>query len=162
MTENRKRKRKQCCLKWPHLDFHQDDQARQEFHQEFPVLDNPRSEMKLMLEETNEEEHKLGVILGVWKPLAPEKVCDYPLAVMDTRTFHPNNLAKNRFHLTFMPGITLHNLNGAVSHDKDQRWYYYSYQTTREVLVFHHYSKGKWFNNPHTSFLNKNCPKKSE
>ena len=43
----------------PHLDFHQDDQARQEFHQEFPVLDNPRSEMKLMLEETNDEESSL-------------------------------------------------------------------------------------------------------
>ena len=58
MTENRKRKRKQCCLKWPHLDFHQDDQARQEFYQEFPVLDIPRSERILMLERTNDEEHK--------------------------------------------------------------------------------------------------------
>ena len=145
----------------PHLDYHQDDEARQEFHQEFPVLEAPRSEIKLMMEEMDDDEHKLGVILGVWKPLAPEKVCDYPLAVMDTRSFHPENLSKNKLHITFMPGITLHNLNGAISHDKAQRWYYYSHQNTREVLVFHQYSKGKWFNNPHTSFLNKNCPKNS-
>jgi len=145
----------------PHLDYHQDDQARLEFHEEFPVFDIPRSEAKLMMEHMDDEDHKLGVILGVWKPLTPEKVCDYPLAVMDSRTFHPDNLSQNKLHITFWPGVTFHNLNGAISHDKDQRWYYYSYQTPREVLIFHQYSKGKWFSNPHTSFLNKNCPKDS-
>ena len=27
------------------------------------------------------------VLLGVWKPIFPSTVCDFPLAVMDARTF---------------------------------------------------------------------------
>jgi len=146
----------------PHLDYYQDDEARIEFHKEFPEFEDSRSEAKLMMEKLDDEDHKLGVILGVWKPLSPEKVCDYPLALMDARTFQPENLSKNKLHINFMPGVTFHNLNGAVSYSEDQKWYYYPYQTPLEVLIFHQYSKGKWLNNPHTSFLNKNCPKDSE
>ena len=146
----------------PHLDYYQDDEARLEFHKEFPEIDVPRSEAKLMMEKLDDEDHKLGVILGVWKPLSPAKVCDYPLALMDARTFQPENMSPNKLHLQLFPGFTVHNLNGAISYDEDQKWYYYSYQTPLEVLIFHQYSKGKWFNNPHLSFLNKNCPKESE
>ena len=28
-----------------------------------------------------------GVLLGVWKPISPSKVCDYHFAVMDATTF---------------------------------------------------------------------------
>jgi len=146
----------------PHLDYFQDDEARVEFHKEFPEMDVDRSEAKLMMGKLDDEDHKLGVILGVWKPLSPAKVCDYPLAIMDARTFQPENLSQNKLHIQFMPGFTFHNLNGAISYDEDQKWYYYSHQTPMEVLIFHQYSKGKWFANPHTSFLNKNCPKDSE
>ena len=38
----------------------------------------------------------------------------------------------------------------------------YPFQNTREVLIFHQYSKGKFFANPHTSFLNRNCPEDTE
>ena len=37
-----------------------------------------------------------------------------------------------------------------------------SRQSRSEVLVFHQYSKGWWMSNPHTSFLNKNCPRGTE
>jgi len=145
----------------PHLDYHQDDQARLEFHKEFPELDSERSEPKILMGKMNQDGLEMKVLLGVWKPLYPAKICDYPLALMDARTFKPENLAKNKIHINFMPGVTFHNLNGAISFDEEQKWYYYSNQNPMEVLIFHQYSKGKWFSNPHTSFLNKNCPKDS-
>ena len=146
----------------PHLDYYQDDQARLEFHKEFPEMDGePGRELRMLMGKMNKDDLEMKVLLGVWKPLHPAKVCDYPLALMDARTFKPENLAKNKVHVNIMPGINFHSLGGAISFNEEQKWYYYSNQTPLEVLIFHQYSKGKWFNNPHTSFLNKNCPKDS-
>eukprot|EP00091_Calanus_sinicus_P004633 TRINITY_DN14972_c0_g1_i1.p1 TRINITY_DN14972_c0_g1~~TRINITY_DN14972_c0_g1_i1.p1 ORF type:complete len:268 (-),score=51.45 TRINITY_DN14972_c0_g1_i1:88-891(-) len=131
----------------PHLDYYQDDEARVEFHTEYPELDVDKSEPKLMMGKLDDEDHKLGVILGVWKPLSPEKVCDYPLAVMDARTFQPENLSQNKLHIQIMPGLMIHNLNGAISYDEAQKWYYYSHQTPMEVLIFHQYYKREWLAN---------------
>ena len=97
---------------------------------------------------------------------------------MDARTFQPKNQIPSSFHMNLLVGI-FHNLAAAISYDSKQKWYYYSRQSTTEVLVFHQYSKvssnnqvdlqhnlvkfqGKWFANPHTSFLNRNCPKGTE
>ena len=55
--------------------------------------------------------------------------------------------------------FTFNNLVGGIAHSPNQKWYYYPFQTTKEVLLFHHYSEGKKLANPHTSFLNRNCPK---
>ena len=102
---------------------------------------------------------------------------DYPLAVMDARTFQPENQILYNLHINMI--FTKYNtLSAAISHNPNQKWYYYSKQSTSEVLVFHQYSKvisllphqtpqlvllqGKWMSNPHTSFLNKNCPKGTE
>ena len=122
----------------------------------------PDSEATLMMGEKDDADSKLGVILGVWKPILPTKeICDFPLAVMDARTFEPEHQLINKLHLNL--GIfTFHNLNGAISYCPTQKWFYYSFQTTRQVLVFHQYSKGRFFANPHTSFLNTNCPEGSE
>merc|ERR1711983_382748 len=84
----------------PHLDYYQDDEARLEFHKTNPLIDLKYSERNVSENHVltgyyDTEDLKVGVMLGVWKPLNPT-----------------------------------------------QRWYYYSMQTTKEVLVFHQYSKG--------------------
>ena len=86
------------------------------------------------------KEEKFGVMLGIWKPLYPSEVCDYPLAVMDARTFKPENQIPYELHINFVADI-FHNLNGAISYSPDQSWYYYSRQTTKEVLIFHQFTK---------------------
>ena len=68
------------------------------------------------------------------------QVCDYPLAVMDARTFKPENQIPYELHINFIAD-TFHNLNGAISYSPDQKWWYYSRQSTREVLVFHQFTK---------------------
>jgi len=143
----------------PHLDYFQGDEEREEFHKKYTALKS--SEPEALLGRLDTEEEKLGVLLGIWKPLYPKEIMDYPLAVMDARTFSEENEVPNNLHMNF--GLfTFHNLGAAISHDPKQKWYYYSKQNTKEVLVFHQYTKGKWFSNPHTSFLNKNCPKGTE
>ena len=59
---------------------------------------------------------------------------------MDARTFKKENEVENRLHINFL-AFVFHNLNGGIIFDTIQRWYYYSMQTTKEVLVFHQYSK---------------------
>ena len=112
------------------------------------------------------------------------QVCDKPLAVMDARTFNKENEVQNKVDINFI-AFMFHNLGGSIIFDTMQKWYYYSMQTTKEVLVFHQYSKvllgrylislltgqdrtfvnqksffqGKYFANPHTAFENRNCPK---
>ena len=100
------------------------------------------------------------ILLGIWKPISLSPVCDYPLAVMDSSTLDfdhhiPVDLSVN------LPNRTLHFLAADIVHSPEQRWYYYPFQTQKEVLIFHQYSEGKQLANPHTSFLNKNCPKGS-
>ena len=69
----------------PHLDYHQNDEERVKFHKEHPMFDSyivdPRNLMDYSLVEPgillglqDTEESKLGVLLGVWKPLYPTKV----------------------------------------------------------------------------------------
>ena len=89
------------------------------------------------------------------------QICDRPLAVMDASTFEP----KFQTRMEFLVNIFLfwfNNLGGGIAYSPKQKWYYYSFQTDREVLIFHQYSKGKFFANPHSSFFNKNCPKDTE
>ena len=62
---------------------------------------------------------------------------------MDARTFAQENQIPNHLHINFL-AFVFNNLNGAVSHNPQQRWYYYSMQQTSEVLVFHHYTKVRY------------------
>ena len=68
------------------------------------------------------------------------QIMDYPLAVMDARTFSKENEVPNNLHMNF-GFFTFHNLGAVISHDPKQKWYYYSKQNTKEVLVFHQYTK---------------------
>jgi len=145
----------------PHLDYHQSDKLRREFHQVKPpiVPDSAfdKVESKILMGSMDNEDSKLGVLLGVWKPIYPEEICDRPLAVMDARTFSEDYQTANEVSMNFGEvGINI--LGGGIAHAPEQKWYYYPFQNTKEVLVFHQYSKDKFFANPHTSFFNKNCP----
>jgi len=150
----------------PHLDYYQDDAARLEFHETFPLIDPEHSERNVSEGHVltgfyDTEELKLGVMLGVWKPLHPNQVCDFPLAVMDARTFKKEEEVPMRTHFNFI-ALMFHNLGGSIIHGPEQKWYYYPMQTTKEVLVFHQYTKGRYMANPHTAFENKNCQKNTE
>ena len=59
---------------------------------------------------------------------------------MDARTFEPKNQIPLSVHVNLLVGV-FHSLGAAISYDSNQRWYYYSRQSTTEVLVFHQYSK---------------------
>jgi hypothetical protein len=126
----------------PHLDYHQGQEARREFHNRFPIPSwISESEAALLMGEGDDERGQLGVLLGVWKPILPcTAVCDFPLGVMDASTFKQENQGKNELHINF-GAFTFHNLNGVISYDPGQRWAYYAFQTTKEVLVFHQFSR---------------------
>lgn len=156
----------------PHLDYHQNRTAREEFHQKYPPIelqqpfsnfipfnDSLLMESQLLMGEDNSETEKLKVMLGVWIPILPNSsVCDNPLAMMDARTFDVEHQTLSLAHINFIFSM-FHNLGGGIAFDPKQRWYYYPYMTTKEVLVFHQYSEDRFFANPHTSFSNRNCPK---
>ena len=59
---------------------------------------------------------------------------------MDARTFTKENEVQSGVHINFI-ALIFHNLNGGIIFDTMQKWYYYSMQTTKEVLVFHQYTK---------------------
>ena len=138
----------------------------------------------ILLGKYDTDDLNLGVLLGVWKPLYPSKVpkyyvfnliifcemnvtnvlskvCDYPLAIMDANTFESEFQSPTKFSMNFFVA-TLNNFGGAIAYSPNQKWYYYPFQNTREVLLFHQYTKNRFFANPHTSFLNKNCPRDTE
>ena len=69
----------------PHLDYYQNDEDRKEFHKKLPIFDSYVSdpskfmdfsltEPGILLGQQDTEDSKLGVLLGVWKPLFPSKV----------------------------------------------------------------------------------------
>ena len=63
----------------PHLDYHQSDELREEFYK---VHDTPGKYMEQMnktephglMGDHDTEDGKLGVMLGIWKPLYPSEV----------------------------------------------------------------------------------------
>ena len=150
-----------------HLDYHQDKDLRVEFHKNRPALPEwltrltNKTESNYLMGLFDTENEKFKVMLGVWKPISPEKVCDKPLAVMDARTFKPEFQTRSELSMNLL-AFTFNNLGGGIAYSPEQKWYYYSFQSTKEVLVFHQYTEGKFFANPHTSFLNKNCPKDTQ
>mmetsp|Transcript_16798 Transcript_16798/g.38807 ORF Transcript_16798/g.38807 Transcript_16798/m.38807 type:complete len:365 (-) Transcript_16798:139-1233(-) len=150
-----------AAIDGPHLDYTQNDTARREFHDEYPPFSGS-NEHHALLGNSDSETEEMRVLLGIWKPvMMTTPVCDHPLAIMDASTFQADQEALNPIHINF--GVaTFHNLNGAIHHHEDQRWYYYPFQTESEVLVFTQYSRGRHFCTPHGSFQNPNCPEDSD
>ena len=103
--------------------------------------------------------NRLRAVLGVWKPIHIAAVCDYPLAIMDASTFDPDHQTLLHRHYSF---FDFHQLGGGIAHSPDQKWFYYPFQTPDEVLVFHQYSRDRFFANPHTAFYNRSCPPGTE
>lgn len=146
----------------PHLDYSQDDAAREEFHAAHPLFPGAIEQEILLGQHDSAENGTFRIMLGVWKPIhRSTPVCDRPLAVMDARDFARAHERPYEVHINF--GVaTLHNLNAAIVHAPRQRWWYHSFQTTDEVLIFRQYTRGKHMANPHASFENPNCPTGSE
>ena len=65
----------------PHLDYHQNNSLRMEFHKEKPAFSSfadpshfPTFESDVLIGLMDTEKSKFGVLLGVWKPIYPNKV----------------------------------------------------------------------------------------
>ena len=64
----------------PHLDYYQDDEERRKFHEEFElpppsIMPNKNySEQHALVGNLDTEDEKLGVMLGIWKPISPSEV----------------------------------------------------------------------------------------
>jgi len=146
-----------------HIDYHQNYTERVKFHDEFTVGTCPDPcEAKILMGQEDKEDEEFKILLGVWKPIHPAKICDFPLAVVDARTFYPEDQGLNKIHFGIGFGLAVHILGGSISHSPAHKWAYYPFQSTSEVLIFHQYSKDKFFANPHSSFHNKNCPRGTE
>ena len=61
----------------PHLDYHQNDTEREIFYDSYdlpvPFGDN-KNEPNVLMGVFDNEDEKLGVMLGVWKPIQPDQV----------------------------------------------------------------------------------------
>lgn len=133
-----------------HLDYTQNDTLREQFHSQYPVLNDKEvtTQLPFLLGHNDTATQKLAVVLGVWKPVHMiSPVCDHPLTIMDARTFSPEDERPTGVHAKFLhfsfktPKVSLlasHGLVGSIVHRASQRWWYYSMQRTDEVLVFTH------------------------
>ena len=140
----------------PHLDYTQDDDAREEYYKRYSIPNAIEHEAVLGLHDTDDEE--VRTVVGIWKPVYMKTpVGDFPLALMDASTFKPEDERLLEIHQG--SGDTEFNgLDGLPVFSPDQRWYYYPFQTDQEVLLFTHYTKGRFFCNPHCSFASSNYP----
>ena len=146
----------------PHLDYNQNDTERTKFHEKHGLGFCPENcEARILLGQNNDDQGEFKVLLGVWKPIHPRKICDFPLALVDARTVHHEDLGLNKIHFSLGFG-SVHVLGGLVHHNPQHQWAYFPFQSTDEVLVFHQYSKDRLFANAHSSFHNKNCPEGTE
>ena len=139
----------------PHLDYSQNDTAREIFHTQYASLG---PEQGILLGKKDTEMERLHTLLGVWKPIHMDTpVCDHPLTVMDAGTFFPEDEWPVNLHMNFLV-FMYHSLTGGIKYNPLQRWYYYSRQQQDEVLIFTQYTRGRHFANPHSSFSNPHCP----
>jgi len=148
----------------PHLDYSADHNATKEFYQRYPnVADAP--ELIVNGHPTNPE-LKLTKLLGIWKPTnMTTPVCRNSLAVMDARTFEPEDHVNNELHMYFdMFGLLkiFTALGGVLKYAPGHQWYYFSHQTIDEVFLFTQWSPQDFFATPHTGILVKNCPEEFE
>ena len=72
----------------PHLDYYPDNAARVEFHETYgpAVWLTNQTEANILMGDFDGEGMEFKILLGVWKPLSPNPICDYPLAAMDAST----------------------------------------------------------------------------
>ena len=68
----------------PHLDYHQNNSLRMKFHRDKPALSSffdhshlPTVESDVLIGLMDTEKIKFGVLLGVWKPIYPNKVSSF-------------------------------------------------------------------------------------
>jgi hypothetical protein len=145
----------------PHLDLFPDDEYRNRFYEEHGVEENQML-LKCLLGHCDTEDDELGVILGAWVPVMRTPVCDKPLAMMDASSSSVNDVTPLTVKIPTgrLFGKTWTRfMIAAINWTPKQKWYYYPYQKSNEMLVFHHWNRDKahaWAN-PHASFTVSGC-----
>lgn len=134
------------------MDYVPDDILREEFYSRNEIPENQKVVQCLMGHCTNEGE-ELGAILGAWVPTMNTPVCDKPLAVIDASSSSPDDVTTITASVPDMKlwGKSLQQQFAIVNWNPLQRWYYCSYQTPSQMLLFHVWG------NPHSSFIVNGC-----
>ena len=144
----------------PHVDYVPDDEEREAFYKENEIPAYQKTMQCLMGRCSNKSE-ELDVILGVWVPTMNTPVCDKPLAVLDSSSsdFHDSTPITMALPSMKLFGKTHKQMFSIMNYKPEQKWYYYSYQTPSEMLLFHHYNRDKTnvWGNAHSSFLVSGC-----
>ena len=115
----------------PHLDYHPNATARLQFHEEFgpPIWFTNQSEANILMGNSDEHESlEFKVLLGVWKPLNHNPICDFPLAVMDARTIDPSDICLVKNTINFLWMFKFKNLAGGIAFNPDISRLYICYQ----------------------------------
>lgn len=145
------------AINGPHLDFSPDDAVREKFHEEHEIhTEHVITRCIMGYCDNNEEE--LRLVLGAWVPTMSTPVCDKPLAIMDASTISPDDVTTVKAKTNVL-GKTQHLMFAFPKWSAVHKWYYYSYQTPSEMLLFHHYNRDKTnvWGNPHSSFTVSGC-----
>ena len=143
----------------PHADYSPIDEEWEEFDARYPDLHDGQIVKRAFLGEEDTDNDEFRIILGMWLPTRMKTpVCDRPLIVMDARSGSPNDTTTVETH-TYIPGKLTHHMSSLISYNEAHEWYYYPYQKSNEVLVWHHYSKydKTFWSNPHTGIYNSQC-----
>ena len=143
----------------PHTDYSPIDEDWEEFDARYPDYHDGQIVKRAFLGKEDTDSDEFRIILGMWLPTRMRTpVCDSPLILMDARSGSLNETTTVETHIQ-IPGNIPHHLISLISYNEAQKWYYYPYQKSNEVLVWHHYNKydKTYWSNPHTGIYNSHC-----
>ena len=124
-------------------------------HNDYTEWSGPQRVRDIMGEEAEALLQRRFAIIQVWRPIN-HPVESHPLAICDAQTVRPETLVVNERRYPDRVGQTY-----AITHDPDQRWYWFPRMRPDEALVFKVYEslrdgRARW--TAHTAFKDPTAP----
>ena len=124
-------------------------------HNDYTEWSGPQRVRDIMGDEAEALLKRRFAIIQVWRPIN-HPVESHPLAICDAQTVRPETLVVNERHYPDRVGQTY-----AITHDPDQRWYWFPRMRPDEALVFKVYEslrdgRARW--TAHTAFKDPTAP----
>ena len=148
-----------------HIDFVPNDEQREAFYKKnkFPGY----QVIQCLLGNCDTEDDEFGTILGAWVPTTKTPVCDKPLAMLDASSISPEDVSVASVTIPSLQRRfekPVQQMTGIIKHKPEHKWYYYPYQKSNEMILFHHYNRDKrnvW-GNPHSGLTFSGCSNEYE
>ncbi|NKB49346.1 MAG: methyltransferase [Alphaproteobacteria bacterium] len=125
-------------------------------HNDYTEWSGPQRVRELMpADEVEDLLSRRFAIVQVWRPIR-NPIQSNPLAICDARSLSADNLIASERRYPDRVGETYR-----ISHDADQRWFYFPNMTRNEALLFKVFDSatdGRARFTPHTSFDDPNTP----